>query len=78
MTKLRYEKGPWTDGYYYEDEFIRIEQTYLDDPEEAEQYARELLQIAAEWRAKIKARGRKIRRHLFRECDAPPDDPAAR
>ena len=65
--KLKYEKGPWVDGYSYADEFIHVEDTYFDEPEEAEQFARDLLQVATEWRAKIKARGRKVRRELFRE-----------
>ena len=65
--KLEYHKRPWADGYSYEDEYISVEQTYFDEPEEAEQFARELLQIAAEWRAKIEARGRKVHKELFRE-----------
>jgi hypothetical protein len=45
IAKLVYRKEPWTGGYSYEDEFIRIEQTYIDEPEEAECLARVLLQL---------------------------------
>jgi len=58
--KLQYDCGPWMDDWVRENEYLSIEHTYFDNPEEAEQFARELERLAAEWRARITARGREI------------------
>jgi hypothetical protein len=54
---MRIDRRKWikTDGT--ENEFIRVDDRNLNNPEATEQLGRDLLQAAAEWRAEIEARG---------------------
>ena len=53
---LKIERRKWTERDGTEHEFIYVSNS-LNTPEEAEQFGRDLLQAATEWRAEIEARG---------------------